>query len=110
MKRIKFYFTTVFLAIGLLLIGCEEENYEFGDLISPSNLQVESIIVGADADNPYGNGTGQVIFRATAQDAITYKYVFGSESTMAPNGEKSYNFSKTFCTKLTFSGELVREK
>jgi len=95
MKKLKFLYKTVFLAIGFLLIGCEEEKYDFGDLIAPSNLQVVANIIGADADNPYGNGTGQVIFQASASDAITYKYVFGEESTMASNGEKSYNFSNT---------------
>ena len=75
MKNIKFLFKTVFIAIATLLVGCEEENYEFGDLIAPNNLVVNAEIVGASAENPNGDGSGVVNFTAAADDAITYKYI-----------------------------------
>lgn len=53
--------------IGLLLIvmglaSCQEDNYNIGDIIAPSNIVVTTQIVGQDADNPYGDGTGEIIF------------------------------------------------
>ena len=95
MKNIKFYFKTVFIALATLLVGCEEENYEFGDLITPTNLVVNAEIVGASAENPNGDGSGVVNFTATADDVITYKYIHEGSEKMAPAGTESYSFGKT---------------
>lgn len=95
MKNIKFYFKTVFVAFALLLVGCEEENYEFGDLAAPSNIEVGVEIVGANAENPNGDGSGVVNFTATADDVITYKYIHEGSEKMAPSGTQSYSFGKT---------------
>ena len=95
MKNIKFYLKTVFVAFALLLVGCEEENYEFGDLAAPSNLEVAVDIAGANAENPNGDGSGVVNFTATANDAITYKYIYEGSEKMAPSGTQTYSFGKT---------------
>ena len=42
---------------------------------NPSNLIVDVIIQGADNDNPNGDGSGNVTFVATADNAITYKFI-----------------------------------
>lgn len=95
MKNIKFYFKTVFIALATLLIGCEEENYEFGDLITPTSLAVNAEIVGSSAEKPNGDGSGVVNFTATADDVITYKYIFEGSEKMAPAGTHTYSFGKT---------------
>jgi len=95
MKNIKFLFKTVFIAIATLLVGCEEENYEFGDLIAPNNLVVNAEIVGASAENPNGDGSGVVNFTAAADDAITYKYIYNGAEKMAPAGMQTYSFGDT---------------
>lgn len=86
---------TVFLVAFLMLIGCQKDNYEFGDMIAPTNLQVNAEIVGANPDNPNGNGSGTVNFTATADNAITYKYIYNESETMAPAGTNTYNFGIT---------------
>ena len=84
MKNLKY---TVFFFLSLaLMVSCDEETYEFGDITAPSNLQVSAEIVGQDADNPYGDGTGVVNFTATAENAITYKYVVNGSEEMSPSG------------------------
>jgi len=95
MKNIKFLFKTVFITLTILLMGCEEENYEFGDLVTPSNLMISAEIVGADTDNPNGDGSGVVNFTATADNVISFKYVFEGESEIAPTGKKTFNFGNT---------------
>ena len=92
MKNIKFLFKTVFIAIAILLVGCEEENYEFGDLITPTNVVVNAEIVGASAEHPYGDGSGVVNFTANADDVITYKYIYEGAEKMAPAGLQTYSF------------------
>ena len=95
MKNIKFLFKTVFITLTILLMGCEEENYEFGDLVTPSNLMISAEIVGADTENPNGDGSGVVNFTATADNVISFKYVFEGESEIAPTGKKTFNFGNT---------------
>ena len=93
MKNIK-YILGVFLSL-ILISGCEKENYEFGDLITPSNLKLTAEIVGKNATNPFGDGSGKVNFTATSNDVITYKYVHKGAESMAPGGTITYNFGIT---------------
>lgn len=83
------------LITAFVFTSCEQEEYEFGDLVAPNNLQVSMQVVGQDASNPYGDGSGTVHFTATADEATTYQYVYDGSASMAPNGLKSYDFSTT---------------
>ena len=56
---------------------------------------VNAEIVGASAENPYGDGSGVVNFTATADDVITYKYIYEGAVEMAPAGMQSYSFGDT---------------
>ena len=78
----------------LLLANCEDENYEFGDIVAPTNIQVTASIQGQDADNPNGDGSGVVNFTATADNAIAYKYVYNGIEDAVPSGEITYSFSE----------------
>ena len=51
--------------------------------IFPSNLAVSSLVVGADSNNPYGDGTGVVNFSAQAVDAVSYGYVIDGGTEVA---------------------------
>jgi hypothetical protein len=93
MKNIKYMMT--FLLMALIFGSCSEENYELGGLDTPSNLTVTSEIVGTDADNLYGDGSGTVNFTATATDAITYKFIYNGAETVSASGTKTYTFSTT---------------
>ncbi|MBD0778687.1 glycoside hydrolase family 16 protein [Maribacter sp. ANRC-HE7] len=95
MKNSKILFKTIFLALTTLLVSCEEKEYEFGDIIAPSNLDINSVIVGQDTENPYGDGSGAVNFTASAADALTYKYIYNGKEEMAPTGELTIDFSTT---------------
>lgn len=101
MKNIKYLFKTLFIALALLTVSCEEEDYDFGDLIYPSDVKITAQIVGKDAANPYGDGSGTVKFTATANNAITYKFVHSGSESLAPDGLKTYNFGKTGTHKYT---------
>jgi hypothetical protein len=89
MKNIK-YLTGLFLLL-ICFTGCEEETYDFGELVNPSNLQVSAQIVGADI-NPLGDGTGVVNFTITADNALSYKFVYNGTESNAPTGTISLSF------------------
>lgn len=81
-----------FLAV-ILLISCQDDEPTFGDITAPTNIIVTAEIVGQDTTNPYGDGSGVVNFTATADNAITYKFVSGATEKVAPSGTTSFNFS-----------------
>ncbi|PTN09010.1 family 16 glycosylhydrolase [Mangrovibacterium marinum] len=97
MKKYNIYLSILIFGMPLLLGACQTDNYELGKLITPTNVDFTYEIVGADAENPYGDGTGLVSFTATADHEITYTYSFGdgTDRKVAPDGKISHQFSKT---------------
>lgn len=82
------------MAVILMWMGCQEE-YEFGTLSEPSNLVIDYEIVGADTNNPYGDGSGVVHFTVTANNALAYKFDFDGDEVVGSTGVRSKTFSKT---------------
>ena len=82
----------IFLLL-ILLSSCQEDKVAMGDFITPSNIQIEVDIVGADTENPNGDGSGKVNFKATADNVISFQYMYNGEVSSAPGGLKTYNFA-----------------
>ncbi len=62
--------------------------------IIPSNLTLSIIIVGADSNNPNGDGSGVIQCTATATDAIKYGFKFDSgEEIESYSGNIDYTFT-----------------
>ncbi|WP_298421938.1 glycoside hydrolase family 16 protein [uncultured Kordia sp.] len=92
MKNFKYILTSL-LGILLLTVSCQDDEATVGDLLTPTNLQVTATIVGQDANNPNGDGSGVVSFNASADDTISYRFVYeGNEQTNSV-GEASFIFS-----------------
>jgi hypothetical protein len=107
MKKVK-YIKALFVFTLLAFVGCQENDYTFGEIIAPSNIQITAEIVGADADNPNGDGSGVVNFMATAENTVSYKYVFNGVEIIALSGETSISFSSlglnTYTVTVVASG------
>ncbi len=74
---------TVIVIFAAILIGissCQEDDYTLGDLTAPTNLTITADIVGQSAEFPNGDGSGDVNFTFSANDAISYKVDFGDGS------------------------------
>ncbi|MCX8210815.1 MAG: glycoside hydrolase family 16 protein [Lewinella sp.] len=85
----------ILTALALLCFTCEQEEYAFGDIAAPQNLVLEVAVTGQTGDAPFGDGSGEVVFTTTADNAITYRYVFsdGSEE-IAPSGQLTKRFNQ----------------
>jgi len=94
MKKVIYISSILFLAL-FSLSSCEDDDHEFGEIIAPSNLDITVDIVGADAGNPYGDGSGTVNFTVQADNALAYKFAFDGSEAVAPSGKYTFNFSKT---------------
>ena len=93
-----------FLMLLILVSSCQDDDKSFGNLAAPSNLNAEYEIVGQDTENPNGDGTGNVILKASAVNAVSYKYIFpdGSSATVS-----SGQYTKRFTSNGVNSYEVT---
>ena len=91
--------------IAFAMVSCEidsfseESQFEFGDIVAPSNLQMSAEVVGGGT----GDGSGQVNFTASATGAVNYKFVYNGKETLSPDGKMTYNFAKVGTHDYTVS-------
>jgi hypothetical protein len=107
MNKIKYIYIVLF-SFAAILAGCQENDYSFGEIIAPSNIEITAEIVGADANNPNGDGSGAVNFKATADNAVSFKFINEGSQVVALSGETSMIFSKlglnTYTVTVVVSG------
>lgn len=96
----------IFFASLLLAVGCSEPDYELGDLTAPSNIVVTTELVGQDDDNPFGDGSGEVMITVTADNALAYKIDYGSTATMnlvSFSGQTTQRYTRTGVNTYTLT-------
>lgn len=93
MITIKKSFIAFFL-LGMIFSSCKKAEYSIGDIITPTNLALATVVVGTDVANPFGNGTGKVDITVTADNALSYKIDFGDGTApqMVPTGIIQYRY------------------
>jgi len=92
MKKLK-YTLSIILLIMFVFTGCQDEDQEFGQILTPNNIQITAVIEGADATNPNGDGSGVVHFSATANNALSYTFVYNDSQVSSPSGTQTYSFA-----------------
>lgn len=100
----------VLLFIGLLFFAgsCKKEKYSFGELKAPSDLAVTATVVGVDATNPNGDGSGSVVVTATAQNALTYNIDFGDGTKrVVPSGSLTYKYTNPGTSEYTITVNAI---
>jgi Glycosyl hydrolases family 16 len=92
MKKMNKYLVLIIAVI--FAISCQDDDNVFGDINAPNGLQVTADIVGKDASNPNGDGSGKVNFKTTAANAISYKYLYSDGSSEnSPSGVVQKRFT-----------------
>lgn len=93
MITIKKSFIALFLAMAVFS-SCKKAEYSLGDIITPTGLTMTTLVVGTDAANPFGNGTGKVDVNVAATGALNYKIDFGDGTAplMVPTGIIQYRY------------------
>ncbi|WP_421918623.1 family 16 glycosylhydrolase [Marinifilum sp.] len=89
------YISVILISVLTLFTACQEDDYELGTIEVPTNLEISFEIVGVDAENPFGDGTGFVNFTATANNEINYTYAFGDGTgkEVSADGNITHRFS-----------------
>ena len=93
MKNLK-YNIGFFLSLALLFSSCQEDDFAVGDIVAPSNIQIIAKYIddGAESAAP-GLGSGTVEFTATADNVISFQYVYNGSTSSAPGGKQSFDFA-----------------
>ena len=107
MKNINLLLKTILALVVFTFVSCEDEEYKLGEIKAPSNVEITAQIVGADADNPAGDGTGVVHFEAKGGDVITWKFVENGVERMVPSGKTTYAFSNLGLNTYTVSAIAI---
>ncbi|MGN6164174.1 MAG: hypothetical protein ACTHOF_06515 [Flavisolibacter sp.] len=61
------------LAFILMVNGCKKKEYNMGSLTAPSEVTINTTIVGQDATHPNGDGSGDVQITLSGKDVLAYK-------------------------------------
>lgn len=100
----KYFSKLLLLSFIAVLIGCQEDDFSFGEISAPTNLTIDFDIEGQSTDFPNGDGSGLVTFTASAENAISYKYIFSDGTNqLSPTG----TFLKRFSQNGVFSYEVT---
>lgn len=92
----------VLFSVLITFFSCQENKYEIGNVIIPSNLAVSMEVVGQDAANPNGDGTGFVIFTAKADNVTNYQFDFGDgKKNVEPTGVIRHRYTEVGVNSYT---------
>jgi hypothetical protein len=61
------------LVFILVIGGCKKKEYNMGSLAAPSDVTINTTIVGQDATHPNGDGSGDVVISLSGKNALAYK-------------------------------------
>ena len=90
-----------FLWVTLLMVAfsaCTEKDYSMGDLAAPSDVVINTQIVGQDATHPNGDGSGDVKITVTGKNALSYKVDYDASDAVdlvfLPTGSITKKYTK----------------
>lgn len=75
------YFSAI-IALLLLVSSCRKKDYSLGDLAAPSDVVINTEIVGQDATHPNGDGSGDVKISITGKNALSYKVDYDANTAV----------------------------
>ena len=87
--------------MAITFFGCQENEYEFGDITAPTAILITAEIVGQDDANPFGDGTGAVNFTVSANNASSYVFFFDGIAKASPSGIYTKRFSQVGVNNYT---------
>ncbi|WP_336515052.1 hypothetical protein [Pollutibacter soli] len=90
-------YCSALLMIALVIFSCDKQDYKMGDLTAPSNVAINTTIVGQDATHPDGDGSGDVIIELTGSNVLSYKIDYNAADGIAleflPTGKTTRKYT-----------------
>ena len=88
------FISLIFLIIFTSSCGGNDGGIDPGNPVVevPKNLQVTTEISGASVEIPEGDGSGEVTYKATADNTLSFRLEYDGSSKPMPNGEIAVTF------------------
>ena len=90
-RNASYFIIALFLGIFIACSG-DSDGDDTDQALAPRNLQVSTEIKGADGQNPAGDGSGEVTFQATAENAVRYTIRYDGKESVMTNGSYTMVF------------------
>lgn len=88
----------VFIALLLIIGSCKKKEYTMGSLTAPTDVTINTKIVGQDATHPNGDGSGNVEITLTGNNVLAYKIDYdasdGIKLDLLANGKATKKYTK----------------
>lgn len=99
----------VFISALAVFSSCKKQEYSLDAIKTPSSLTLTTAVAGVDADNPDGNGKGNVLITAAADNALTYKIDFGDGTNprIIPSGNINYKYNNPGTNEYTITVNAI---
>lgn len=95
LRHIKYY--TWAMAMMLIIGSCQKKKYEMGELAAPSNVVINTAILGQDASHPDGDGSGDVTISLSGKNVLGYKIDYNASDGISlvnlPTGNITYKYT-----------------
>ncbi|PKQ45786.1 glucan endo-1,3-beta-D-glucosidase [Confluentibacter flavum] len=93
MKKINNVLSILFIAV-LSFTSCQEDDLTFGNIVTPSNIEVSVTYIDNDSESPApGLGSGEIKLSATANNATAYHFVVQGQTKLQKSGSASHTFT-----------------
>src|SRR5437870_2469903 len=92
-------YTLFYVVIALFLAtgSCKKTEYSMRDLVAPTDVTINTKIVGQDATHPNGDGSGDVEISLTGKNVLSYKIDYnaadGIDLVQLPNGKTTRKYT-----------------
>ncbi|HXS57612.1 MAG TPA: hypothetical protein VN726_15875 [Hanamia sp.] len=81
-RYFKYFFCLIFLA-GIIG-SCVKQKFQIGDLTAPSDVVINTTIVGQDASHPDGDGSGDVEIQLSGKNVLAYYIDYNAADGISP--------------------------
>jgi hypothetical protein len=96
-----------FLVIIIVAGSCKKKEYKLGDIIAPSDITINTTIVGQDGSHPDGDGSGNVLIEVNSSNTIAYSIDYdasdGVDPVYMPTGRVNKKYTKVGINKYTIT-------
>ncbi len=87
-----FYFLSLLFVGFIVSCSGDSDGDDTDQALAPKNLQVTVEVKGAEGGNPQGDGSGEVKFSATAENATRYTITYDGRETVMSGGSYTMIF------------------
>ncbi len=90
-------FAPAVLMLALVFNSCKKKEYSMGPLTAPTEVTINTEIVGQDATHPNGDGSGDVNINLTGKNVLSYKIDYNAADGVSlehlPNGRTTRKYT-----------------